>query len=96
MGFNSNGGRFGDSGISHYQKKESSDLKPGSTIYAHQGSFGSLFCIPTAQTSTEANPFVLSLSKHAFFPSDITEFALRKSIVRALKIFHGMGLNWKI
>src|SRR3990167_3057266 len=43
MGFNSHGGRFGDSGISHYQKKESSDLKPGSTIYAHQGSFGSLF-----------------------------------------------------
>ncbi len=25
-----------------------------------------------------------------FFP-DITEFALRKSIVRALKIFHGLG-----
>jgi hypothetical protein len=39
---------------------------------------------------------VLSLPKHASFLSDITEFALRKSIVRALKIFHGMGLNWKI
>src|SRR3990170_955939 len=29
MGFNSHGGYFGDSGISHYQKKESSSLKPG-------------------------------------------------------------------
>jgi hypothetical protein len=29
------------------------------------------------------------------FP-DITEFTLRKSIVRALKIFRGLGWNWKI
>jgi hypothetical protein len=27
---------------------------------------------------------------------DITKFALRKSIARALKIFHGLGWNWKI
>jgi hypothetical protein len=36
------------------------------------------------------------MTEFIFLSPDITEFALRKSIVRALKIFHGMGLNWKI
>jgi hypothetical protein len=35
------------------------------------------------------------LESLSLFP-DIAEFALRKSIVRALKIFHGLRLNWKI
>jgi hypothetical protein len=30
------------------------------------------------------------INPESFFLPDITEFALRKSIVRALKIFHGL------
>jgi hypothetical protein len=37
-----------------------------------------------------------SINQESLSLPDITEFALRKSIVRALKIFHGLGLNWKI